>query len=186
MKLYWTGTDSLMLIDYSMRKWRKKPYWFVFRKLIKILDVFIQEHYCISENIAKNLKKFGTNKPIKIVDTYVYYPDKFEKTTHEGFNVIYYNPKVRTDHEFSRWLYGLDIIEEVKKRVPDVNFIELDGTMDMAEIYPIADFMIRPNRHDGSSRIRLECEINNIPYYWTNGETKPSVNECIKAIYEHH
>ena len=180
MKLFWTGTDSLMLVDYSMRKIKKRPYWFVFRILIRILEYFIEAHYCDSENVKNNLLKFGTNKKVIVKHDHVNYPEPFDKKKHNVFNVIYYNPKSRADKEFSRWLYGIDIIEKVKEKLPQVNWIELDGTKDMSEIYPIADFLIRPNRHDGASRMRQECEINDIPYYWTN--SNPNVEDCINAI----
>ena len=180
MKLFWTGTDSLMLVDYSMRKLRKKPYWFVFRILIRILDFFIEGHYCDAENVADNLRKFGTKKRITIFNDKVFYPDKFDKIPHNGFNVIYYNPKSRSDRQFTRWLYGIDIIEKVKEALPEMNWIELDGTFNMEHIYPITDFMIRPNRHDGACRIRQECDINEIPYYWSNRE--PNIEDCINAI----
>lgn len=180
MKLFWTGTDSLMLVDCSMRKLRKRPYWYAFRVLIKIMDYFIEGHYCDTENIADNLRKFGTKKPVRILIDKVCYPEKFKKTQHSDFNVIYYNPKSCTDISFTRWLYGLDIIELVKPRLPHIKFIELDGSASMDEVYPYVDFMIRPNRHDGASRMRQECEINEIPYYWTT--SNPNVEDCINAI----
>ena len=179
MKLFWTGTDSLMLIDYSMRKLSKKPYWFVFRIIIKILDFWIEAHYCDSENIADNVRRFGTKKPIKIFHDKLNYNNKYPKVKHTGFNVIYYCPK-GGDRKFREWLYGLDLIKEIKLKMPLINFIELDGTHDMSTIYPIADFLLRPNRHDGASRMRQECEIQNIPYYWTN--KNPDINEAIKTI----
>jgi len=180
MKILWTRTDSLMLIDYSMRKVIKRPYWFVFRILIRIIEPFIQCHYCISQNIAENIHKFGVTKPIEIIETRMKHYKKYEKIKHNTFNVIYYNPINSKDVDFTRWLYGLDLIEEVINDMKTINFIELDGTKDLSNIYPITDFMIRPNRHDGPSRIRLECEIQNIPYYWT--QKNPNKNDMIKAI----
>jgi len=181
MKLFWTGTDSLMLIDFSKRKFKKKIYWWVFRRLIQILEYFIQEHYCDAENIADNIKKFGTRKPIIVFKDKVNYPIKYDKKPHNEFNVIYYFPKnTSLENKFKQWLYGIDIIEKIKVQLPEINFIELDGTKDMSKIYPITDFMIRPNRHDGASRIRQECEINKIPYYWTN--SNPNIEDCINAI----
>jgi len=180
MKLFWTGTDSLMLIDFSMRKITKRPYWLAFRGIVRLLDFFIEGHYCDSENVANNIRKFGTRKPIKILHDKVNYPKPYPKQKHEGFNVIYYNPKTRKDKEFTWWLYGIDIIETVKKSIPYVNFIELDGSVEMSKIYPIANFLIRPNRHDGASRMRQECDINNIPYYWTY--TNPNAEDCINSI----
>ncbi len=179
MKLFWTGTDSLMLVDYSMRKWRKKPYWFVFRILIKLMDIFIECHYCVSLNVADNLRKFGTKKQIKILHDKIKYNKKFDKKRHKGFNIIYYYP-INMDKTFIRWLYGIDIIEYLKNRFPDINFIRLDGNKDMSKVYPITDFMVRPNRHDGHPRIVDECEIQDIPYYWSYEE--PNMNALIKII----
>lgn len=181
MKLFWTGTDSLMLVDYSMRKWKKKPYWFVFRWLIRILDFFIECHYCDSVNVADNVRKFGTRKQVKVFHDKVNYSNKFTKIPHKWFNVIYYNPKSRTDKQFTRWLYGIDIIEKVKEKLPNINFVELDGTKDMSEVYPIADFCLRPNRHDGASRMIQECRINEIPYYHTYSDTS-DINNIVKQI----
>ena len=180
MKLFWTGTDSLMLVDYSMRKLKKRPYWFVFRILVKIMEVFIEGHYCDSENVANNLKRFGMKKQIKVFHDKLKYNEKFAKIKHDGFNIIYYSPKSRGDTEFGIWLYGLDIIEEVRLLFPRLNFIELDGTKDMEQIFPITDFMLRPNRHDGASRLRQECDIQEIPYYWTN--KNPNIDDIIKSI----
>jgi hypothetical protein len=54
-----------------------------------------------------------------------------------------------------------------------MNFIKVDGSQDMSKIYPITDFYLRPNRHDGSSRMIRECEINEIPYY--HSTKKPDI-----------
>jgi len=180
MKLFWTGTDSLMLVDYSMRKLKKKPYWFVFRILVKVMELFIECHYCDSENVSHNLKKFGMKKQIKVFHDKLKYNQKYAKIKHNEFNIIYYNPKSRSDKQFAVWLYGLDIIEEVKLLFPNLKFIELDGTKDMSRIFPITDFMLRPNRHDGASRLRQECEIQEIPYYWSY--KNPDINEIKKTI----
>src|SRR6056300_657292 len=188
MKLLWTGTDSLMLVDYSMRKWYKKPYWFAFRILARILDKwFVQEHYVDAEHLVYNLVSFGMGRPIKVVRDQLNHPVAYPKRPHFGYNVIYYNPTNRRggDKEFTRWLYGLDIIEEAKRHTNSfVNWIELDGYADMSEIYPVADMMVRPNRHDGASRIRQECEINNIPYYWTHKD--PILDDLIDTIIENY
>ncbi len=187
MKLFWTGTDSLMLIDYSMRRFRKRPYWFLFRILVKGIDPFIECHYCDSEQVANNVKKFGTKKPVKVFHDKLKYNNKYPKKAHDKFNIIYYNPTANVnsikDVGFTRWLYGLDIIEEIKEKMSaDIEFIELDGTKDLKDVYPITDMLLRPNRHDGASRMRQECDIQNIPYYWTTKETDFVVDDVINYI----
>ena len=50
--------------------------------------------------------------------------------------------------------------------------------------YPFVDFYLRPNRHDGPSRIRMECDINDIPYYWT--QKNPNKEDAINSIKENY
>lgn len=145
------------------------------------MDIFVDEHYCVSENIVNNVNKFGVKKPISIFGMKINHPTKYKKKKHDGFNIIYYNPANKKEKSFNRWLYGIDIIEEVKKEIPDINWIELDGSYDMEKIYTIADFCLRPNRHDGESRIIQECEINDIPYYRTY-TGNADVDEIIRLI----
>lgn len=165
MKILWTGTDSLMLIDLSKRKLTKRPYWLLFRVFARIADLFTQEHYTDNELIAENLRKFGVKKRITVHPDKLLHTEKYPKIKHLEFNVLYYFPKQGMELKFRKWLYGWDIIQQVKADNPDVNFIEVNGDQDMKEIYPITDLYLRPNRHDGASRMVQECEIQEIPYY---------------------
>jgi hypothetical protein len=47
----------------------------------------------------------------------------------------------------------------------------------MDDIYPLIDFYLRPNRHDGDPRMVRECIENGIPYY--HSKSDPSVNDAI-------
>jgi len=179
MKLFWTGTDSLMLVDYSMRTFRKKVYWWLFRRLIRIMDYFIQEHYCDSQFLAVHIEEFGTKRNIKVVPDRLKHTEPYPKEAHDGFTVLLYRP-MGADKKFTSWLYGFDIMDEVKERLPHVNFLEVHGGNDMKYVYPFVDFYLRPNRHDGASRMRRECDIQNIPYYWSR--TNPSVGDAVKVI----
>ncbi len=181
--MFFTGTDSLMLIDVSRRKFKKKIYWLAFRLLIKIADYFVDEYYCDDENIADNLRQFGISKRISLFRDKLLHTDKYPKKKHTGFNIIYYLPKSIMEKSFNEWLYGYDIyltIVQYYEDNPKINFHLLRGDSDMKNTYPVTDFYLRPNRHDGASRIRQECEIQGIPYYWS--KTNPSINEAIKAI----
>ena len=97
------------------------------------------------------------------------------------FNILYYFP-IGGDMEFHKWLYGWDVAETVQNRLIDrnVRFMIVNGNNDMKYVYPYVDFYLRPNRHDGPSRMRMECDINDIPYYWTQKD--PSVEDAIKEI----
>ena len=182
MKLFWTGTDSLMLIDYSMRSFRKKVYWQLFRIVVRVMELFIEEHYAVSPKVEDNLRRFKFRKKITIRKDYINYLTKYPKVKHKGFNVLYYSPITRGDISFMEWIYGIDIINVVKQYFygSDVNFIMVDGSDKMGDIFPIIDFYLRPNRHDGASRLIDECEIQEIHYYLSI--TNPNIDDAIKAI----
>ena len=184
MKLFWTGTDTLMLLDLSQRKLLKKPYWLIFRIIVKILDRFcIEGHFTNSELLKRDLQKFGVKKPIEIHQTPLLHSEAYPKIRHDGFNVLYYCPP-RSDPKFRDWLYGIDLIRKLKKALPQINFFCADKSLDMAEVYPLMDFYIRPNRHDGNSRMIRECEIQNIAYYWSN--ENPDYFEMTQAIEDEY
>lgn len=164
MKIIWTGTDSLFLVKFPKQlKWSKIFYVLALRIFARITDIFTQEHYACGELVYKNLTKFGFNKKIVYFKDVLNY-DYVVKKTHEGFNILYYFPKRNT--RFTRWLYGRDVYENIKKLLnfySDIHFIEVDGSQDLNEIYPVTDMLIRPNRHDGHPRMVDECMINEIP-----------------------
>jgi len=183
MKLYWTGTDSLMLIDTSKRGLRKRLYWALFRLFVRVVEFFIEGHFCETDHNRAHLIEFGMRKPIWIVQNVdVEHAEKYTRQPHEGFYVLYYRPK-RQDQGFLDWLYGYDIFQKVKQYFlnrEDIYFWEVDGTEDMRSVYPMVDFYLRPNRHDGFSRMRKECEIQGIPYY--HSRTLPDYHEIIEKI----
>ena len=181
MKLFWTGTDSLMLVDYSMRTFRKKVYWWLFRRLVGVMDYFIEGHYCDSELVAEHVKEFGTKKPIVVMADALLHTEKYPKEPHDRFTVLYYRPNGK-DKKFTAWLYGLDIIDSLirDERLSEVHFLEVNGQSNMRYVFPYTDFYVRPNRHDGASRLRQECEIQDIPYYWT--QTNPNTEDAYNAI----
>ena len=179
MKALWTGTDSLMLLNVSKRKLRKRVYWLLFRFYAKFLDYFVQEHYADHEKIADNLRKFGFKKPISVFPDKLLMPGIYQKKAHEPFYVLYYHPETDDDN-FTRWLYGIDLIERAEAELTFCQFIKVDGSMDMKHIYPIVDFYLRPNRHDGAGRMVQECENNHIPYY--HSRENPDYNQAAEKI----
>ncbi|KKM64873.1 hypothetical protein LCGC14_1496960 [marine sediment metagenome] len=187
MKLSWTGTDVLMLNNRRKRKLLKRPYWIAFRLLVKFLDMTIIEgHLTNCELLKKELIEFGFKKPIEIQLTPLKHNEKYKKTPHETFNVLYYAPE-QSDQKFIDWLYGLDLIRRLEKQYSHpVQFVSVDGKDDMERIYPKIDMYIRPNRHDGFSRMVRECEIQEIPYYWSQEnpvyyKMKFKLDEIIKS-----
>ena len=180
---WWKGTDSLKLIMYppsSHFSW----YFRIFaeRILWKLIDPLFREHWVVHQRIKNNLIKFGiSEKKIIIREDLPLDVSNVKRMGHEGFNVAYHYPGDRRGRVFKRWLYGMDIIEQLIKQFPKYNWIELDGTMDMMKIYPILDAYIRPTRHDGMPRIILECQQLNIPYWWDE-DFKPSVGETYAFV----
>lgn len=184
MKFFWTGTDVLMMTDISKRKLRKYPYLIFFRLAVRILDrLSIEGHITNCELLKQELETVNFKRPIEIIPTPILYKDPVVKIPHSGFNVLYYKP-YRKDSKFRDWLYGIDLIEQLKKDIPEVNYIEVgqgfNKNKDMREVYPIVDFYVRPNRHDGLSKMVRECNINNIPFYWS--QTNPNYDEMLAAV----
>ena len=180
MNLTWTGTDVYFLNSIKHVSKRKYPYLFCLRIFTRIADFFVQKHVVVTKHLVSELNQFGLKKPIEVMNNPVLYDNKFNKIKHEGFNILYYRG-IRGDQNFGDWLYGKDIAYELKKWC-EFNIIEVNGKEDMSTIYPIIDFYIRPNRHDGCPRMVRECEINDIPYY--HSYENPNYNEMIKKIWK--
>ena len=111
MRLFWTGTDALMMIDVSGRKLRKKPFWWVMRIIIKFLDmVHVEGHLTNAPWIKEELERFGLKRPIDIMLTPLKHTEAYPKKRHDGINVLYYKPP-RADVKWRDWLYGIDLID---------------------------------------------------------------------------
>lgn len=180
MKMLWQGSDTLFLVKYPPSRRIKYVYMFCFRLFARFVDFFVQEHVCLHKLMKFHLIEFGMKKPITIHPRILKHENRVQKKPHREFNILYYLPKTTANPPFTKWVYGYDIFKTLKETIKNVNWIIVDGTMDMNEIYPIIDFYLRPTRHDGPARMRLECEVNNIPYYWSQQE--PDVIEARKEI----
>jgi len=128
------------------------------------IQSFIYQHWFVAEHLANSIR-VAENKKYLVVDPPII-ATKIKKKKHDGFNVLYYFPSITKNIKFKKWLYGFDIFEYTREQLfPQLNYIVVDGSQNMTEIYPIVDFYLRPTRHDGHSRMIDECQINNIPYY---------------------
>ena len=123
--------------------------------------------------------EFGTNKWITVMPDKLKYTEKLAKEPHPVFTILYYIPE-GGDRAFKEWLYGYDIFLKVQEALPDLNYEIVSGDSCMRYVYPHVDFYLRPNRHDGHPRIVDECEIQDIPYYWT--KKNPSAEGAIAEI----
>jgi hypothetical protein len=180
MKSIWQGSDSLLLVSMPKELTLNEKYYAIkFRLFARLCDRFAVEHYANGELVEKNLRKFGLKKPITQHQSPLKY-GKLPKIEHEGFNVLFYKPKYT---EFRAWIYGFDIFDTIKEWCPGVNFIEVNGNHDLSKIYPITDLLIRPNRHDGNSRMVRECQLNDIPCLYTI--ENPNVYWFIEKVKEY-
>jgi len=183
MKLiaFFQGTDALLISrwNFPCRPY-KRLYQIWMRIKIKLLNPFINEYWVDHSGLERELRKAGITKIVKLRPDELWYPEPIKKIKHKEFNILYYYPGDRGNAKLWRWVYGYDIYLELKQKLKNVHWIVVNGTADMMEVLPVIDFYLRPNRHDGASRLRQECEINNIPYYWTR--EKPNISEIIKQI----
>ena len=146
---------------------------------MKVVSFFVEEHYVDHKLLKYHLIQKGY-KNIRVYPDRIKHNKPYPKKQHEGFNILFYCPEGKKNKKFIRWLYGIDIYEQLKKELNDVNWLVVSGSSDMSEIYPITDFYLRPTRHDGASRMRQECEIQDIPYYWS--QENPDIEEIRKEI----
>jgi hypothetical protein len=177
---YYRGTDALLLSRFPPSKKSKYLYFYCHRLLAKVIDIFVSEYHVDDALLANDLIKWGTQKKIYVRPDFLKYKKTLPKEPHYGFNVLYYYPK-NNNPKMWEWIYGYDIYKSVRDILKnEVNWIIVDGNQDMTDIFPITDFYLRPNRHDGASRLRRECGIQKIPYYWS--QENPDIGEAVEAI----
>jgi len=147
----------------------------------RITDKFVEKHLVVSDHLIEELQSLNFKKPIEVRKNPVNYSEKLEKKSHRGFNVLYYRPETK-NMPFTNWVYGYDIMQKLKSKMPEINVIEVNGNSDMNEVFPIIDFYARPNRHDGCPRLIRECELQDISYYhsFNNPSFKKLKNEIQK------
>jgi hypothetical protein len=147
------------------------------------LSAFCVEEYCVvHSHLLPELRRFGIKKSIRILPHPLNHTQKYEKTEHKGFNILNYCP-VGKEEKWNKWIYGYDIYKQVKdyyQKDTDINFIRSYGQYDLEVTYPVIDFMLRPNRHDGDARMIGEAQIQCIPFYWSY--ENPCFDDIIKKI----
>ena len=102
-------------------------------------------------------------------------------------NILAYIPKRSTPNVRAEWLYGADIIWELRHRHPEWKFKILDGKFPKQLVYLETDVYIRPTRHDANSIMILECKALGIPFVWsyeTGKYIEPTVEYFEKRLKE--
>ena len=186
---WWQGTDLYVMYKFpptNRLRWilqiiKNRIFWKIFHRR------FI--HWVNHPEQGNILKKLGISDYI-VKENPDYDHNKYEKKQHDGYNILYYNPASR-EPKYGNWIYGIDMLLKVKSILrwdKKINLIRLDGSVNMAEVLPIADCYIKINKHIGSgkNRIAKECEINDVPVIYTD-HTKSSeetVAHIIRSIDE--
>ncbi len=173
---WWVGSDVLLLHEFPPG--RGKLSVFRHRLLYHLTKLFVTENWITAERLRDEFEACGGKKAFVRYHIEGMLMKKVVKIKHEGVNVAWY---VTNSSKSARWKYGVDLVEELMLRFYDVNWIKLDGTLDMREVFPYLDAYIRPSRHDGRPRLVIECQTQGIPYYWSeNGE--PDLDEMFEFV----
>ena len=179
---FWVGSDVLLLKSFPPA--RGKLTVIVHRILKTITEPFISAHWVNGNRLMRELSGILPSQKIELQHWGGVHAKIYGKISHSGINIAYYMPR---EDVYARWVYGIDLIEELRDRYKNalhqayVNFILLDGKMDMTDIFPYLDGYIRPSRWDGWPRLVQECEINCVPFYYSD-DGKPSVDAMFKFI----
>ncbi|HEX9653128.1 MAG TPA: hypothetical protein VGA99_05415 [bacterium] len=174
---WWMGTDALTM--WFTPPGKSSLMVAVHRIKMRILDFFIAHHWVVSPRLLADLQKSKLNlSKVAIAVHPPKYHAPIKKDHHQGFNILYYDP---AEGKYSNWVYGIDIIDEIKDKLANVNWIRVDGRQNMKEIFPVVDLYIRPSRHDGAPRILLECAINCIPVIYSE-DGHPNADDFVAKI----
>lgn len=172
---WWIGSDVLLLRMFPPGRGKLS----VIKHRIEafLTEPLIDEHWIYGEILFEEFKQCWSPRKAKLklcTSTIEVVP----KVPHDGLNIAYYYPK---DDVFSRWVYGIDIIEQVIAKYSQINWIKLDGTLNPKYFFQMLDAYIRPSRSDGSPRLIAECQANGISYYWSENRN-PNFEETCKFI----
>lgn len=179
---FWVGSDVLLLKAFPPGRGKRTV--IAHRILKAITEPFISSHWVNGDRLMRELRGILPAQKMALRHWGGVHAKAYEKFSHGGINIAYYMPR---EDVYSRWVYGIDLIEELQGHYKnalhqaEVNFILLDGKMDMADIFPYLDGYIRPSRWDGWPRLVQECIINGVPFYYSD-DGKPSVQAMFKFI----
>ena len=140
--------------------WRYR--WYI-KQFTKMTNV---ECTINTERLRPYLVDFGFNNDRIFHKEDPWNPIFFKPQAHKGINVLWYLP---TEKKYRRklvdYIYGAKYLEELIRRLPDVNFIIANGSMDMKYIYSITDCYVKINQmpHQDMNRIGKECLSTGIP-----------------------
>lgn len=156
---WWVGTDALTMWFFPPGKSKIKI--LIHRIKSYLLNPLIYEHWFVSERLRNEILT-KTNLNIKRSMIVVHEASDIVKLENP-FVVGYYMPE---ETVYNKWVYGYTIIRSVKLyfRKDNIVFLRYNGKDDIRVFLSLIDVYIRPSNHDGTPRLNLLCEKNNIPY----------------------
>jgi len=106
-------------------------------------------------------------------------------------NILVYLPKRPLNRKSYRlsldWIYGADIIYELKNRHPEWNFLIADGTRPETGFFVGIDVYLRPSRCDGWSIMCKEAQYCNVPVVWSFDSgyyIEPNIEDIERRLIE--
>lgn len=172
---FWVGSDVLLLRMFPPGRGKLS----VLKHRLKVLFIepFIDQHWIYGEQLFKEFKEvWGSRKSsLRLCRAPI---EPIVRVPSESINIAYYQPK---DDVFSRWVYGIDLVEAAIKMYPQVNWIKLDGTLNPKYFFQSLTGYLRPSRSDGHPRLVAECQKNSIPTYWSESRA-PNIDEMRKFV----
>lgn len=163
LRMFPPGRGKLSVVKHRLKTWLTEP--------------FIDEHWIYGNQLFKEFKEVWSGRkaqrrlcraPIEAIS----------RVPSSSINIAYYHPR---DDRFSRWVYGVDLIENLMMLYPQVNWIKLDGTLNPKYFFQSLSGYLRPSRSDGLPRIVEECKIHSIPFYWSELRN-PNLEEMCEFV----
>lgn len=102
-------------------------------------------------------------------------------------NILVYSPKKPRKRLDLNWIYGLDIIQKLKKKHSEWNFLVADGTRSEESFFDGIDVYLRPSRCDGWAIMVKEAEYCDIPTIWsfeTGDFIEPDIDDIEARLVE--
>ena len=173
MILKWTGSDVYYMHTFP-KQWPlyKWPYILALRLFAYIADRYIiQRHQVVSEHLIHELRMaIGATKPVEVQPN-DFAHGKVNRAKEKIFYVAYYIPisHLQWRREWYSWLYGIDLIVKLMKelRPMNIHFLPIYFSNGVYAGLKYADVYIRPNRHDGNSRLVRAFQYNDIPVWYS-------------------
>jgi len=161
--IQWYGTDVLKLVMFPPGKFIWKFRIILHRIFWKLVWNIFDMHYINTVNLKKGLIDFGISEKKIEVKPVPHNMAIYSKKDHNKFTILFFVRQEKSNQKYKDWIYGQEYLEILKRRI-DCHWIVVDGTYDMAEVYPYVDLYIKISQtiYNDLNRISKECLLNKI------------------------